>query len=59
MRHSGKRGRKVDKKLTKSDVGEGFATKKCEASLIFHGILSLNILVTYFQFFDYFILNSW
>ena len=32
MRHSGKRGGKVDKKVTKSDVGEGFAAKNCDAT---------------------------
>ena len=32
VRHSGKRGGKVDKKVTKSDAGEGFAAKNCDAT---------------------------
>ena len=27
-----KRGGRVDKKMTKSDVGEGFATTKCDTT---------------------------
>ena len=32
MPHSGKRGGKVDKKVTKSDVRVGFAAKKCDVT---------------------------
>ena len=32
VRHSGKRGGKFDKKVTKSDVGEEFAAKKCDVT---------------------------
>ena len=31
MRHSGKRGGKIDKIVTKKYVGGGFAAKKCDA----------------------------
>ena len=31
MRHSEKRGGKIDKKVTKNYVGGGFAAKKCDA----------------------------
>ena len=32
VRHSGKRGGKTDRKVTKNYVGEGFAAKKCDAT---------------------------
>ena len=32
VRHSGKRGGKTDRKVTKNYAGEGFAAKKCDAT---------------------------
>ena len=32
VRHSGKRGGKIDKNVTKKYVGGGFAAKKCDAT---------------------------
>ena len=32
VRHSGQRGGKTDRKVTKNYVGEGFAAKKCDAT---------------------------
>ena len=44
VRHSGKMGRTVDKKMTKSNVGGGVAAKKCDSTHSKNNILR----VTYF-----------